>query len=49
MMVKDKKEKYPNAKKVKERFSLANRYFKFLGLRSKKKIFDERKKMIFRV
>jgi len=42
-MLKHKKDKYPNAKKVRERFSLANRYFKFLGKRSKKKGFNERK------
>jgi hypothetical protein len=48
-MLKHKKNKYPNAKKVRERFSLANRYYKFLGQRSKKKSFDERKQMIFRV
>ena len=48
-MLKHKKDRYPNAKKVRERFSLANRYYKFLGQRSKKKNFDERKRMIFRV
>ena len=48
-MLKHKKDRYPNAKKVRERFSLANRYYKFLGQRSKKKSFDERKRMIFRV
>ena len=48
-MLKHKKDKYPNAKKVRERFSLANRYFKFLGKRSKKNGFDERKRMIFHV
>jgi len=46
-MLKHKKTKYPNAKKVKERFNLANKYFKFLGKRTKKKSFNERKKMIF--
>ena len=30
-MLKHKKDRYPNAKKVRERFSLANRYYKFLG------------------
>ena len=34
-MLKHKKDRYPNAKKVRERFSLANRYFKFLGKRTK--------------
>ena len=48
-MLKHKKNKYPNAKKVRERFSLANRYYKFLGQRSKKNGFDERKRMIFHV
>ncbi len=48
-MLKHKKDRYPNAKKVRERFSLANRYYKFLGQRSKKKGFDERKRMIFHV
>ena len=47
-MLKHKKTKYPNAKKVKERFNLANKYFKFLGKRSKKKTFEERKKMFFK-
>jgi len=46
-MLKHKKSKYPNAKKVRERFNLANKYFKFLGKRSKKKTFKERKNMIF--
>ena len=47
-MLKHKKTKYPKAKKVKERFNLANKYFKFLGKRSKKKTFEERKKMLFK-
>jgi len=47
-MLKHKNERYPNAKKVKERFILANKYFKFLGKRSKVKTFKERKNMIFR-
>ena len=47
-MLKHKKTKYPHAKKVKERFNLANKYFKFLGKRSKKKTFQERKKMVFK-
>ena len=47
-MLKHKKTKYPNAKKVKERFKLANKYFKFLGKRSKKKTFQERKIMVFK-
>ena len=36
-MLKHKKSKYPNAKKVKERFNLANKYFKFLGKKNKEK------------
>ena len=46
-MLKHKKTKYPNAKKVKQRFQLANKYFKFLGRRSKLKLFSERKKLNF--
>ena len=46
-MLKHKKTKYPNAKNVKARFQLANRYFKFLGKRTKKKTFQERKKLTF--
>ena len=48
-MLKHKKDKYPNAKKVRERFNLANRYYKFLGRRTKRKSFIERKRMIFHV
>ena len=36
-MKKHKKSKYPNAKNVTKRFNLANRYFKFLGKRTRKK------------
>ena len=41
-----KKDKYPNAKNIKERFDLSNKYFKFLGKRTKldKKL---RKKLVF--
>ena len=44
--LKKNKHLYPNAKKVTERFNLANKYFKFLGKRTKlnKK---SRKKSIF--
>tara|TARA_B100002019_G_C21162715_1_gene544204 strand:- start:190 stop:831 length:642 start_codon:yes stop_codon:yes gene_type:complete len=48
-MKKHKKSLYPGAKNVSQRFSLANKYFKFLGKRSKKKTFEERKAMIFKV
>jgi hypothetical protein len=47
-MKKHKKSKYPNAKNVTARYNLANKYFKFLGKRSKKHSFDERKSMIFK-
>ena len=47
-MKKHKKTRYPNAKNVTPRFNLANKYFKFLGKRSKKHSFDERKNMIFK-
>ena len=46
-MLKHKKTKYKNAKFVKERFQLANKYFNFLGSRTKKKTFKERKQMKF--
>ena len=47
-MLKHKTKKYPNAKKVKQRFNLANKYFKFLGKRTKKKDFKSRKAMTFK-
>ena len=47
-MLKHKTKKYPNAKKVKQRFNLANKYFKFLGKRTKKKDFRSRKAMTFK-
>ena len=47
-MKKHKKTRYPNAKNVTPRFNLANKYFKFLGKRSKKHSFDERKNMVFK-
>lgn len=47
-MLKHKKKLYPKALKVKDRFSLANKYFKFLGKRTKKKTFVERKQMVFK-
>ena len=46
-MLKHKKELYPNAKNVRERYNLANRYFKFLKERTKKKDTLERKGMVF--
>ncbi len=41
--------RYPNAKYIYRRFKLAERYFKFLSRRTKKKTFLERKKMIFKI
>ena len=42
-----KTKKYKNAKNINQRYRLANRYFKFLGKRTKKKSFKERKNMNF--
>jgi hypothetical protein len=42
-----KTKKYKNAKNINQRYQLANRYFKFLGKRTKKKTFKERKNMHF--
>tara|TARA_B000000557_G_C20590000_1_gene365144 strand:- start:279 stop:629 length:351 start_codon:yes stop_codon:yes gene_type:complete len=36
------------AKKINKRYNLSNRYFKFLGNRTKKKSFKERKNMTFK-
>ena len=47
-ILKHKKTKYPNAKKVKQRFNLANRYFMFLGKRTKADSFLKRKNMTFK-
>tara|TARA_Y100000389_G_C17239126_1_gene402165 strand:- start:141 stop:671 length:531 start_codon:yes stop_codon:yes gene_type:complete len=46
-MKKHKKTLYSNAKNVSSRYNLANRYFKFLGKRSKVDGFDKRSKMTF--
>ena len=46
-MLKHQKSRYPNAKQVKERFNLANKYFKFLGKRTKETKQSKRKQMIF--
>ena len=46
-MLKHKKTRYPNAKNVETRYRLANRYFKFLGQRSKADGFQNRKGMTF--
>ena len=47
-MKKHKKEKYPNAINVTKRYNLANKYFKFLGKRTRKNSFKERKNMKFK-
>ena len=46
-MLKHKTTLYTKAKNVKSRFNLANKYFKFLGSRTKQKELN-RKKMIFK-
>ena len=48
-MLKHKKTLYKNAKNVAERYKIAQRYFKFLGERTKKQTFKERKKMVFKL
>ena len=48
-ILKHKKTKYLNAKNIYQRYNLANRYFKFLGNRSDKKSFKERKALIFKI
>ncbi len=47
-MLKHKKKKYPKAKYVKQRFNIANKYFKFLRKRTKKKDFKSRKALTFK-
>ena len=49
VMNKYKKTKYKNAKNIYSRYKLSNDYFKFLGRRSKKKTFKERKNIKFRI
>ena len=46
-ILKHKKTRYKKAKNIEQRYKLANKYFLFLGSRSKKKSFTERAKMIF--
>ncbi len=48
-MKKHKKKLYPNAKKVRERYNLSNKYFKFLKTRSKEKDNKTRKRMKFKI
>ena len=45
---KHKKDKFPKAKNVTQRYNLSNKYFKFLGNRTKKRSFKERKSMTFK-
>jgi hypothetical protein len=45
---KHKQTKYPNAKNILKRFNLSNKYFNFLGNRTKIKSESERKKLIFK-
>tara|TARA_Y100001936_G_C16065743_1_gene667101 strand:- start:467 stop:874 length:408 start_codon:yes stop_codon:yes gene_type:complete len=47
-MNKYKKTRYKKAKNVYKRYQLSNKYFKFLGERTKQKNFLERKKMVFK-
>ena len=46
-MVKHQKTLYPKAKNLKRRFQIAEKYFQFLGKRSKIKSEKERKEMVF--
>ena len=46
-MNKYKKTKYKNAKDVYKRYNLSNKYFKFLGNRSKYKSFNNRADLTF--
>jgi len=48
-ILKHQKTRYFNAKYVKQRFNLANKYFKFLGKRSKVKGDFERKQLKFKI
>lgn len=48
-MLKHKKTLYKKAKKVRERYNITKKYFKFLGQRTKTKTFKERKNMIFKL
>jgi hypothetical protein len=47
-MLKHKKTLYKNAKNVKQRYNLSNKYFKFLGERSKLKTLKERMNLKFK-
>lgn len=47
-MKKHKNKKFPKAKNVTSRYNIANKYFKFLGNRTRKNSFKERKSMKFK-
>ena len=47
-ILKHQKTKYPNAKKVKERYNLAKKYYDFIKERTKINDHNKRKKLIFR-
>ena len=47
-MKKHKSKKFPKARNVSNRYNLANKYFKFLGKRTRKNTFKERKTMSFK-
>ena len=44
-----RKTKFKKSKNIVSRYNLSKRYFKFLGERTKKKTFEERKKMVFKL
>ena len=48
VILKHQATRYPNAKQVKPRYDLANRYFEFLKQRTKLKSTKDRKKLKFR-
>ena len=48
VIYKYRKTKYKNAKYIYARKNLANKYFKFLGKRTKEKNETDRRKMIFK-
>ena len=48
-MLKHKSSLYKKAKGVRSRYEIANRYFKFLGRRTKQNTFEERKKLVFKI
>lgn len=44
-----KASKYKKVKNIQRRYSLSKRYFKFLGKRTKKKTYKERRGMVFKI